>query len=158
MKGIWLTWKNFFKNHMQLIHIIQYKINLKTRYNRRCPSKMHVSKIDSSWNIKLKQNSFLGRNKETKKNTRPRWFHREILPDILRVCVRVCTLSHVQLCDPWTAACQAPLSIGFPGKNTGVGCHFFLGVFPTQELNPHLLCLLHWQADSLPLSHLESPS
>ena len=39
----------------------------------------------------------------------------------------------------------------FPGKNTGVGCHFLLqGIFPTQ---PHLLPLLHWQADSLPLHH-----
>ena len=37
-----------------------------------------------------------------------------------------------------------------PGKNTGVGCHFLLqGVFPTQGLNPCLLRLLHWQADSL---------
>ena len=37
----------------------------------------------------------------------------------------------------------------FPGKNTGVGCHFLLQeIFPTQGSNPHLLCLLHWQADS----------
>ena len=28
----------------------------------------------------------------------------------------------------------------FPGKNTGVGCHFLLqGIFPTQELNLRLL-------------------
>ena len=46
----------------------------------------------------------------------------------------------------------------FPGKNTGVGCHFFLqGIFPTQESNPCLLCLLHWHVGSLPLSHLVSP-
>ena len=40
----------------------------------------------------------------------------------------------------------------FSGKNTGVGCHFFLqGIFPTQGLNPNLLGLLtaggfftHW--------------
>ena len=38
-----------------------------------------------------------------------------------------------------------------PGKNTGVGCHFLLsGIFQTQGSN---LSLLHWQADSLPLSH-----
>ena len=38
----------------------------------------------------------------------------------------------------------------FPGKNTGVGCHFFFqGIFATQELN---LCLLCQQANSLPLS------
>ena len=42
-----------------------------------------------------------------------------------------------------------------PGKNTGVGCHsFFQVIFPTQGLN---LCLLHWQVDSLPLSHLGRP-
>ena len=30
-----------------------------------------------------------------------------------------------------------------------VGCHFLLQeIFPTQGLNPNLLCLLHWQADS----------
>ena len=35
----------------------------------------------------------------------------------------------------------------FPGKNTGVGCHFLLqGIFLTQGSN---LSLLHWQADSL---------
>ena len=43
-----------------------------------------------------------------------------------------------------------------PGKNTGVGCHFLLqGFFPTQGANPCLLSLLHWQADSLPMNHLE---
>ena len=45
----------------------------------------------------------------------------------------------------------------FPGKNTGVGCHFLLQrIFPTQGSNPCLLCLLHWQVDSLPLVPLES--
>ena len=40
----------------------------------------------------------------------------------------------------------------FPGKNTGVGCHALLhGIFLTQGSNPRLLCLLHWQVDSLPL-------
>jgi len=38
----------------------------------------------------------------------------------------------------------------FSGKNTGVGSHFlFQGIFLTQGLNLHLL---HWQADSSPLS------
>ena len=44
----------------------------------------------------------------------------------------------------------------FPSKNTGLGCHFLLqGIFPTQGSNPCLLCLLHWQMDSLTLLHLE---
>ena len=39
-----------------------------------------------------------------------------------------------------------------PGENTGVGCHSLLQeIFPTQGLNPHLLCLLNWQVSSLPL-------
>ena len=46
-------------------------------------------------------------------------------------------LQHARLLCPWD----------FPGKNIGVGCHFFLqGVFLTQGSNS---CLLHWQADSL---------
>ena len=33
-----------------------------------------------------------------------------------------------------------------------MGCHFFLqGIFPSQELNPHLLRLLPWKVDSLEL-------
>ena len=43
----------------------------------------------------------------------------------------------------------------FPGKNTGVDCHFLLqGILLTQGLNMHLL---HWQAGSLLLSHQGSP-
>ena len=45
----------------------------------------------------------------------------------------------------------------FPGKNNGVGCHFLLqGIFLDQGSNLHLLYLLHWQTDSLPLNHLGS--
>ena len=40
-------------------------------------------------------------------------------------------------------------------RDTRVGCHFLLqGFFLTQVLKLRLLPLLHWQADSLPLSHL----
>ena len=45
----------------------------------------------------------------------------------------------------------------FPGKNTGAGCHFLLqGIFLTQGSNPSLCSFLHWEADSLPLHHLEN--
>ena len=44
------------------------------------------------------------------------------------------------LATPWTVACQSPLSMDFPGKNTVVGCHFLLQrIFPTQGLNLGLL-------------------
>ena len=65
-----------------------------------------------------------------------------------------CVLSHVQqrvgphglqrasLLCPWN----------FPGKNTGVHCCFLLqGIFLAQWSNQHLLYLLHWQMNSLPL-------
>ena len=77
----------------------------------------------------------------------------------MAICLHVCILSHVQVfLTSWTVAHEAPRPYNFPQKNTGVGCHFFLqGIFPTQESNPHLLCLLHWQVDSLLLSHLGGP-
>ena len=45
-----------------------------------------------------------------------------------------------------------------PGKNTGAGSHSLQRIFLTQGLNLCLLLLLHWQVDSLPLSHLGSLS
>ena len=67
---------------------------------------------------------------------------------------------HVQLCstlcDPWTLATRLLCPWDFPGKNTGVGCHFLLqGIFPAQGLSMHLM---RWQVDSLPLNQLGSPS
>ena len=68
---------------------------------------------------------------------------------------KACMLSHVWLFEtPWTEACQAPLS----RQEYWSGCHFLLQrIFLTQGLNPCILHLLHWQANSLPLSHLGSP-
>ena len=54
-------------------------------------------------------------------------------------------LSHVWLCAaPWTVACQVPLSMGFPGKNTGVGCHFLLQeIFLTRD-KTQASCITDW--------------
>jgi len=45
--------------------------------------------------------------------------------------VKVKSLSPIGLlATPWIAASQAPSSMGFPGKSTGVGCHLsMLGFF-----------------------------
>ena len=60
-------------------------------------------------------------------------------------CVTLWIVTPIRLLCQWN----------FPDKDTGVGCHVLLqGIFPTQGLS---LCLLHWQANSLPLSHLGSP-
>ena len=62
--------------------------------------------------------------------------------------LRPCGLQPARLLCPWD----------FPGKNTGVGCHFLLqGIFPAQGSIPHSLHLLHQQVDSLPLGHPRSP-
>ena len=67
-------------------------------------------------------------------------------------------LTSVQSCltlrNPMDGSLPGSLVHGiFPGKNTGVDCHFLLqGIFLTQGSNLGLLRLLHWQADSLPLA------
>ena len=69
---------------------------------------------------------------------------------------KVKSLSRARLfATPWTEACTKLLRPwDFQGKSTGVGCYFLLqGILPTQGWNPSLL---HWQVDSLPLSHLGS--
>ena len=59
-----------------------------------------------------------------------------------------CVLSHVWLFAALlTVAYQAPLSMEFSWQE----CWSGLGIFLTQELNSCLLCLLHWQVDSLPV-------
>ena len=74
---------------------------------------------------------------------------------IFSICLtwHVCRPSCVWLFEiPWTAATRLLCSWNFPGKNTGVIYHFlFQEIFPTQGSNLHLLLLLNWQADSLPL-------
>ena len=61
---------------------------------------------------------------------------------------------------PWTIARQALLSMGFSRQEywSGLlqGIFLFQGIFPTQESNPNLLLLLHWQVDSLSLSTWEA--
>ena len=58
-------------------------------------------------------------------------------------------LSLARLLCPWDS----------PGKNTGVSCHFLLqGIFPIKGSNQCLLCLLNWQASSLPREPPGKPS
>ena len=78
---------------------------------------------------------------------------------LIAACCMLSCFSRVRFCATlWTVAPQASLSMGFPGKNTGVGCYFFLqGTFLTQGLNLRILSLLHWQPGSLPLVPPEKP-
>ena len=99
----------------------------------------------------------------------PAYFHPlllSILTNLLTIALRpwLCvafqteqSLTHAQLfAAPWTVAHPNPLSWNFPGKDTGVGCHFLLhGLFPTQGLNPGLL---HCRRMLYRLSYEGSPS
>ena len=59
---------------------------------------------------------------------------------------------------PWTAACQAPLSMGFFRQEYWSGLPFpSPGFFPTQGLNLSLLRLLHCRQILYPLSQCGSP-
>ena len=77
------------------------------------------------------------------------------------LCVSVweCLVAHVRLlATPWTVVRHAPLSMEFFRQEYWSGLPFCTpGLFLTQGLNPHL-CLLHQQADSLPLHHLGGPN
>ena len=91
--------------------------------------------------------------------TQPGWKYiclqydlKNVLSPLLKPACMLSCFSHVWLfATLQTVAHQASLSMGF-SKNTGVGCYVILQeIFSTQGLNPYLLCLLHWQASSLPL-------
>ena len=63
---------------------------------------------------------------------------RKLSCSVLSDSLRPHGLEPTRLLCPWN----------FPGKNTGVGCHFLLqGIFPTQGLNPGLL---HCRQTTLP--------
>ena len=70
---------------------------------------------------------------------------------IFQLCWTLCNLMD---CSPPGSSVHGDS----PGKNPGVGCHFLLqAVFPTQELNPRLLCFLHCRRILYPLNHLGFP-
>ena len=66
---------------------------------------------------------------------------------IFSACARVCSVVSDSLWPHGMQPARLLCPRDFPGKNTGLGCHFLLqGIFLTQGLNPWLLHLLHWQA------------
>ena len=122
---------------------------------KRCETKHHWWDFQST----LKEQGVQKAIQECKGiQTKPRkssvcgkWVQKTI---VLLVCFSGC---HVQLfCYAMNWSLPGPCPWEFTGKNTEIGCHFLLQViFPTQGSN---LCLLHWQADSVPLSHHGSPT
>ena len=81
---------------------------------------------------------------------------------LLGACMRACSVTLVvsdSLRSCWHP-CQALLCpCDSPGENAEVSCHALLqGIFLTQVSNPNLLCLLHWQAGSLPTKPCGKPT
>ena len=66
--------------------------------------------------------------------------------DMKRICCCTVAKSCPTLCNPMDCVVrQAPLSMGFPRQDSGVGCHFLLpGICLDQGSNPRVL---HWQAE-----------
>ena len=71
------------------------------------------------------------------------------------MCVCVCVSVMSDLVTPLAVAHQTPLSMECSRQEYWSRLPFPRpGIFPTQGLSLSLLHLLHWQADSLPLSHV----
>ena len=82
-----------------------------------------------------------------------------LLLSVLLFNTCACSVAQASLtAAAWTVAHQAPLSMLFPSQEYWNGLPFPPpGIFLTQRWNPLLLCLLCWQADSLPLVPPEKP-
>ena len=66
------------------------------------------------------------------------------------MCVLGCSLLSDSLATPWSAARQAPLSMGVSRQEHWSGLPFPPpGDLPDPGIEPASDCLLHWQADSL---------
>ena len=93
----------------------------------------------------------LKRALEIKEEVGYRWFV------FMCVCARSVTFHYKRPHGGWPPRLLCPW--GYPSKNTGGGCYFFLQrIFLTQGSKLHLLYLLFWQVDSSPLSNLRSPN
>ena len=98
--------------------------------------------------------SFLCSIKKQESGKCPKILHpSQKTPNELKMLV---TQSCSTLCKLRLQPIRLLCSSNFPGKNTGVCCHFLLqGIFPTQGSNPGLL---HCKQILYRLSHLGSPT
>ena len=81
--------------------------------------------------------------------------HPCLVPD-LRRSVHACLVVSDFL-QPWDPPGSSVHGIFLVRILEWVAISYSRGILLTQGLNPHLFCLLHWQADSLSLSHCGGP-
>ena len=81
------------------------------------------------------------------------------ISSFFRVSAFLYSFSHVWVfVTPWTVTCQAPLFMEFFRQEYLSGLPFSSPEdLPNPGIKPTSLAVLHWQADSLPLSHPKSP-
>ena len=111
----------------------------------------------NGWNVAKKKNS-TSKDKEEVTTRQHQGCNCKIIKSHtcrMPACLHAFSVMSNSLQLPGLQPAQPLQPWNFPGKKTGVGCHFLLqGIFLTQGLNLHHLCLLHRQADSLPAEPL----
>ena len=108
--------------------------------------------IDMSPNVRATVLLYKHKNKN-KSSHDQKWTQSSVLHEGLHIERGMCACTFAKSLQPilWTVARQCVCLWDSPGNSNGVGCHALLqGIFPTKRSSLHLLCLLHWQAGSLP--------
>ena len=83
------------------------------------------------------------------------WVTREDHKEVWKVKLLICVWPFA---TSWTVAHQVPLSMGLPRQEYWSGLSFLSpGDLPWPRIEPIFPAGTHWQADSLPQSHLGSP-
>ena len=124
-----------------------------TWWTSRIPEAVDIR--STCWSTRLPLVSHCKTFNDTKRDTcsapwRSSWVAGEDSCTVLCLETQLC----LTLCDPmdWNPPGFSVYGDS-PGKNTGVDCHALLqGIFPTRGSNSRLLCVLHWQVDSLLLA------
>ena len=84
-----------------------------------------------------KMGRMIEQNSESIERIHLRLIHIKFLEEYLRCCCCLVTRSCQTLCDSMDCSLPGSSCQDFPGKNTGVGCHFLSqGIFPT-----HVSCI-----------------
>ena len=112
-------------------------------------------KYDSIHILSFGMSAFFSLYKNRSKNSLDGW----TIIELYYFCMCAQSLSHDQVfLTSWTVAHQAPLSMEFSRQGYWRGLPFPPPWdLSNQGSNSRLLCLLHWQVNSLPRSHLGSP-
>ena len=124
-------------------------INLQRNGQEQLLLQIVLNQLHNSYAETLLKEQFFSLPKHTKISI-IRYVKFYTILNLVCVCVFSCSVMSDSFATLRTVARQASLSRRFSRQIQS--CHFLLQkIFTTQGSNPHLLCLLHWQMDSLNL-------